>query len=685
MQASVSSVAAESRNLSGELTSRGGTLVSPTYLPASLTSAVTSPAPSPPATATAAAAAGVPLAAYSLDFERNATAAASNSSYATSLHVSSMSNLSATSSSETVTWLWQLNVTETDFPFDVSIDPFTANDSAFDATISFDEKYALWQATLIVIVIGVVILFIVLGNGLVILAIAVDRNLGQVQNYFIGSLAVSDLLLGLLVMPLSLTYELTGHWFFGDIVCDLWLCTDVLLCTASILHLCLISLDRYWSITRAVSYAQWRTAKRAVIMITVVWALSTVICLPPLVGWKRPHVEEDERGRQACALSSEKGYVAYSVLGSFYAPLFVMVVVYVKIYFAARSRARRNLKKKPAKRSEASAPLRGDKKESLSIEAPLKCTVTSLVLPAVADDACTWADYETTTCWDQSGERDSGGEGGIGRPVVREDSILPLTDDASTAAYSSYVTSPALLSPSDSNGHVMGGGATIDRQLAASPSDYEAHGNHGLVTSFSADNGQWRSGRQLQHRPSDSRSLQPLLSLVESQSNVSNISQLAGPQRNKTGSLASVGLHRTSRSSSRSKLTREYILSALGKGRRGTGEEGSGSGGKGGNSRPLSLEEERQRAKRLLAKQRERRATIVLGIVMVTFILCWLPFFISYPLSTFLDLKVSDHLFAVFFWAGYCNSAMNPIIYTIFNRDFRHAFQRVLHIRRAGP
>ena len=55
-------------------------------------------------------------------------------------------------------------------------------------------------------------------------------------------------------MPLSLATELMGYWAFGDVICQLWLSTDVLLCTASILNLCLISLDRYWSITRPIDY-----------------------------------------------------------------------------------------------------------------------------------------------------------------------------------------------------------------------------------------------------------------------------------------------------------------------------------------------------------------------------------------------------------------------------------------------
>ena len=135
-------------------------------------------------------------------------------------------------------------------------------------------------------------LLIVLGNGLVVVAIAVDRqlkglqnilqnmellqNTAGLQNWFIASLAVSDLLVGLFIMPLSLANELLGYWAFGDILCQLWLSTDVLLCTASILNLVLISLDRYWSVTQALKYIRRRTPRRAALMISAVWILSAI-------------------------------------------------------------------------------------------------------------------------------------------------------------------------------------------------------------------------------------------------------------------------------------------------------------------------------------------------------------------------------------------------------------------------
>ena len=138
----------------------------------------------------------------------------------------------------------------------------------------YPSLYSWTHIILACLIVTVIMLAIVVGNALVIIAIAVDRRLKGVQHWFIGSLAVSDLLVGLFIMPLSLANEVMGYWAFGNVVCQLWLSTDVLLCTASILNLCLISLDRYWSITRPINYVRGRTPRRAALMISVVWGLS---------------------------------------------------------------------------------------------------------------------------------------------------------------------------------------------------------------------------------------------------------------------------------------------------------------------------------------------------------------------------------------------------------------------------
>ena len=68
-------------------------------------------------------------------------------------------------------------------------------------------------------------------------------------------------------------------------------------------------------------------------------------------------------------------------------------------------------------------------------------------------------------------------------------------------------------------------------------------------------------------------------------------------------------------------------------------------------------------------------------MVVGAFLCCWLPFFSWYiydALCGDLCPPTPPVIVSVLFWIGYVNSALNPLIYALFNRDFRHAFQRTL-------
>ncbi|KAJ3626033.1 hypothetical protein MTP99_016559 [Tenebrio molitor] len=133
-------------------------------------------------------------------------------------------------------------------------------------------------------------------------------------------------------------------WIFGDVWCNMWLALDVWMCTASILNLCAISLDRYVAVTRPITYPSIMSPSRAKMLIAGLWVLSFVICFPPLVGWKDSQTEDDITNTTRpenphcpwkCELTNEAGYVVYSALGSFYIPMFVMLFFYWRIYRAA--------------------------------------------------------------------------------------------------------------------------------------------------------------------------------------------------------------------------------------------------------------------------------------------------------------------------------------------------------------
>lgn len=131
------------------------------------------------------------------------------------------------------------------------------------------------------------------GNLLVICAFLRTRRLQTVTNYFIASLAFADALVALFVLPLSIyQYQRNRLWKLGLILCDLWVSSDVLLCTSSILNLTCISVDRYMAITRPLTYTAYRSKFLARIMIFLVWIFSVVITCPPIFGWRDPNRRE---------------------------------------------------------------------------------------------------------------------------------------------------------------------------------------------------------------------------------------------------------------------------------------------------------------------------------------------------------------------------------------------------------
>lgn len=95
--------------------------------------------------------------------------------------------------------------------------------------------------------------------------------------------------------------------------------------------------SRYWAIHDPLNYVHKRTLRRVTSQILFVWLISAIISVPPLIGWNDWSFTGTEG---PCELSNNKGYVVYSASGSFYIPLVIMSIVYLKIYLATRKRLR---------------------------------------------------------------------------------------------------------------------------------------------------------------------------------------------------------------------------------------------------------------------------------------------------------------------------------------------------------
>lgn len=147
----------------------------------------------------------------------------------------------------------------------------------YPSAIGIDLAVPQAQAILITIILSFIIILTIIGNVLVILSVFTYKPLRIVQNFFIVSLAVADLTVAILVLPFNVANMMIGRWIFGIHLCKMWLTSDVLCCTSSILNLCAIALDRYWAITDPINYAQKRTVERVLMLIGGVWILSLVI------------------------------------------------------------------------------------------------------------------------------------------------------------------------------------------------------------------------------------------------------------------------------------------------------------------------------------------------------------------------------------------------------------------------
>ncbi|KAI5646005.1 7 transmembrane receptor (rhodopsin family) domain-containing protein [Phthorimaea operculella] len=341
-------------------------------------------------------------------------------------------------------------------------------------------------------------------------------------------------------MPLNVAYSILGQWLWGKHLCKIWLTSDIMCCTSSILNLCAIALDRYCAITDPIKYAHKRTLKRVVLQIAGVWILSLVISSPPLLGWN--DWPDEFTADTPCQLTSEPGYVVYSSLGSFFIPLVIMTIVYFKIYVAAKRRLKKRCitariyKKQPVcENPEESVEKEDSENESDSGESVNRC--------------------HRKTFMD-----------------IKKNFFMPLL----------------LL-----NDPIARQNLELDMQKTSSEG-YKTK----VVGSIRRISGKRR------------RQGKPLLASVNNSGDV----------------------------------VHQFI-------------------------------EQKQK----ISLSKERRAARTLGIIMGSFVICWMPFFLMYILLPFCPWCCPENNLINFVtWLGYINSTLNPIIYTIFNLDFRRAFKKLL-------
>ncbi|CAJ1078321.1 LOW QUALITY PROTEIN: muscarinic acetylcholine receptor M5b [Xyrichtys novacula] len=214
--------------------------------------------------------------------------------------------------------------------------PNSTNTTHFHAA-----PHSLWEVIAIATVSAIVSLITIVGNVLVMLSFKVNSQLKTVNNYYLLSLAFADLIIGVLSMNFYTTYILMGYWSLGNLACDLWLAVDYVASNASVMNLLVISFDRYFSITRPLTYRAKRTPKRAAIMIGLAWLVSFILWAPPILCWQY-FVGERKVPPDQCQIQflTEPVITFGTAIAAFYIPVSVMTILYCRIYKETQKRTK---------------------------------------------------------------------------------------------------------------------------------------------------------------------------------------------------------------------------------------------------------------------------------------------------------------------------------------------------------
>ncbi|XP_047244815.1 trace amine-associated receptor 1-like [Girardinichthys multiradiatus] len=177
---------------------------------------------------------------------------------------------------------------------------------------------------------GLLSVVTVCGNFLVIFSIIYFRQLHTPTNYLILSLAVADLLVGVLVFPFSMAFTVTLCMQYESLFCKIRDCFDVTMCTSSILNLCCISIDRYYAVCEPLTYRTTINAQVTAVMILFSWGVSVLIGIGIIVAGFSQGICED-----ICSVD----IVVANTIGpvfSFYLPAVIMLCIYFKIFLVAQ-------------------------------------------------------------------------------------------------------------------------------------------------------------------------------------------------------------------------------------------------------------------------------------------------------------------------------------------------------------
>nr|XP_018917256.1 PREDICTED: dopamine D2-like receptor isoform X2 [Bemisia tabaci] len=491
-----------------------------------------------------------------------------------------------------------------------------------------DEPKKFWA--LILMLFPFITLF---GNMLVILSVFRERTLQTATNYFIVSLAVADLLVAVGVMPFAVYVLFNGNtWGLPPLFCDFYIAMDVACSTSSIFNLVAISIDRYIAVTQPIKYAKHKNNRRVWLTIVLVWVISGAIASPIVLGLNNT----PDRIPDLCMFYNSN-FIIGSSLTSFFIPCCIMVFLYYNIFKALRKRA----KKARAVRKPHLDMKPGVVIENVTQTRQLAETTlgTSVLLPSssVLEEGPT----NTGSGSQEEEEEEERSPGSDDCHVIHNDKSAEfiLATVVEESAMVATLASPPMTDPNHDSGYAA---SNVDEPMVpVSPAPGSPHSRQN-------------------HNHTDLKSIKGLNRNCSMDDEVSG----TGESVYRKGTTASV------------RTASEDELSESKKERKGTQ----------GNRFTIYKVNKASRKKREKSSARkERKATKTLAIVLGVFLICWVPFFTCNMVDAICtklgaECQPGFYVFLMTTWLGYMNSFVNPIIYTIFNPEFRKAFKKLMSI-----
>lgn len=185
--------------------------------------------------------------------------------------------------------------------------------------------------SLLVIILVILSFGTVFGNGIICLAIKSHPALRHVTYLSIFSLAIADLLVGLIAVPSYIAKKFEWNEPIQTIVCDIFRASYFLTGYASILSLCVISVDRLIAIRKPLDYVTIVTQGRVVLALIIAWIDALVVSSLPFVPWDSNHPHKE------CNYEPTRWWSIMVIIGNVVFPFLVIVVCYSYMYLTAKS------------------------------------------------------------------------------------------------------------------------------------------------------------------------------------------------------------------------------------------------------------------------------------------------------------------------------------------------------------